>query len=156
MYSVKDVGVPKVKVAEKRIRELNPDVDIEALQLSINDSNVESIVKGMDVVLDGLDSISVRRLVNRACVKHDVPYVFGAAVEMFGNFSTIIPGEKPCLDCFLTGREPPATCLTVGVHPSLASIVASVEVSEAVRLITGVKPLLAGKLLFIDLRNLFF
>ncbi|MGQ9690858.1 MAG: HesA/MoeB/ThiF family protein, partial [Thermoproteota archaeon] len=68
MYSVKDVGVPKVKVAEKRIRELNPDVDIEALQLSINDSNVESIVKGMDVVLDGLDSISVRRLVNRACV----------------------------------------------------------------------------------------
>lgn len=135
---------------------MNLDVDVEALQLSINDSNVESIVKGMDVVLDGLDSISVRRLVNRACVKHDVPYVFGAAVEMFGNFSTIISGETPCLDCFLTGREPPATCLTVGVHPSLASIVASVEVSEAVRLITRVKPLLAGKLPLIDLRNLFF
>jgi adenylyltransferase/sulfurtransferase len=154
VYSVKTLGMLKVKAAENRIREINPDVEVEALPLSVNDYNAESIVKGVNVVLDGLDSLRVRRIVNRACVKLHVPYVFGSAVEMFGNASTIIPGETPCLDCFLPRQEPSATCATVGVHPSLVSIVASIQVSEAVRIITGVKPILKSKLLFFDLRNM--
>lgn len=154
VYSVKDLGVPKVEAAENRIREINPDVEVEALPVSVNDHNAESIVKGVDVVVDGLDSLRVRRIVNRACVGLSVPYVFGSAVEMFGNASTIIPGETPCLDCFLPSQEPSATCATVGVHPSLVSIIASIQVSEAVRIITGAKPVLTSKLLFFDLRNM--
>lgn len=154
VYSVKELGMPKVEAAEKRIREMNPDVEVEALPVSLNDHNAESIVKGVDVVIDGLDSLRVRRIVNRACVGLRVPYVFGSAVEMFGNASTIIPGETACLDCFLPTQEPSATCATVGVHPSLVSIIASIQVSEAVRIITGAKPVLTSKLLFFDLRSM--
>ncbi|MBO3798421.1 MAG: HesA/MoeB/ThiF family protein [Thermoproteota archaeon] len=154
VYSVKTIGMPKVEAAENRIREINPDVEVEALPVSVNDYTVESIVKGVDVVVDGLDSLRVRRIVNRACVRLRVPYVFGSAMEMFGNASTIIPGETPCLDCFLPSQEPSATCATVGVHPSLVSIVASIQVSEAVRIITGAKPILTSRLLFFDLRNM--
>ncbi|MEM3957065.1 MAG: HesA/MoeB/ThiF family protein [Thermoproteota archaeon] len=154
VYSIKELGMPKVEAAENRIREINPDVEVEALPVSVNDHNAESIVKGVDVVVDGLDSLRVRRIVNRACVGLRMPYVFGSAVEMFGNASTIIPGETPCLDCFLPRQEPSATCATVGVHPSIVSIVASIQVSEAVRIITGAKPILMGKLLFFDLRNM--
>lgn len=156
IFDMDSIGMPKVEAAEKRIRAINPDVEVEALPVSVNEYNAEKIVEGMDVVLDGLDTIATRRHVNRACVELKKPYVFGAAVEMFGNVSTIIPGETPCLDCFLPSREPSATCATVGVHPSLVSIVASIQVSEAVKLITGAKPSLAGKLLFVDLRNMFF
>jgi len=155
IFDVNSIGMAKVEAAEKRIREINPDVAVEALPFSINDFNVEQIVEGMNVVLDGLDSFSTRRVVNRACVKLGVPYVFGSAMEMFGNVSTIIPGETPCLDCFLPRREPSVTCATVGVHPSLVSIIASMEVSEAIKIITGRKPSLKNKLLFFDLRNIF-
>jgi adenylyltransferase/sulfurtransferase len=156
VFSVDQLGMPKVEAAEERIKEVNPDVEVEALPLSVNESNSESIVEGMDVVLDGLDTLATRRIVNRACVRLGVPYVFGAAIEMFGNASTIIPGETACLDCFLPAQEPSATCATVGVHPSLVSIIASVEVSEAVKLITGSKPSLANRLFFVDLRKMLF
>lgn len=154
IFGIESLGMPKVEAAEKRIKSMNPDVSVEALPLSINDYNVRDIVRDVDVVLDGLDSLRVRRIVNRACVEFNKPYVFGSAVEMFGNASTIIPGETPCLDCFLPRQEPSATCATAGVHPSLVSIIASIEVSEAVKIITGREPSLKNKLLFFDLRNM--
>lgn len=157
IFSVDSIGMPKVEAAEKRIKAINPDVEVEALPVSVNGFNAKKIVEGMNVVLDGLDSIVTRRHVNRACVELKIPYVFGAAIEMFGNVSTIIPGETPCLDCFLPhGKEPSTTCATVGVHPSLVSIVASVETTEAIRIITRTQPSLTNKLFFIDLRNMFF
>lgn len=156
IFSIDSLGMPKVEAAENRIRKINPDVDVEALPLSVNDYNVKSIVEDVDIVLDGLDSLRVRRIVNRACIELRKPYIFGSAIEMFGNASTIIPGETPCLDCFLPHREPSTTCATLGVHPSLVSIIASIEVSEAVKIITGKKPSLKNKLLFFDLRNMFF
>ncbi|MEM2088515.1 MAG: HesA/MoeB/ThiF family protein [Thermoproteota archaeon] len=156
IFSVKALGMPKAEAAENRIREINPDVDVEALPFSVNDYNAGSIVKDVDVVLDGLDSLRVRRIVNRACVELRKPYVFGSAIEMFGNVSTIIPGETPCLDCFLPRHEPSGTCASLGVHPSLVSIIASIEVSEAIKIITGKEPSLKNRLLFFDLRNMFF
>jgi adenylyltransferase/sulfurtransferase len=156
IFDTNSIGMAKVEAAEKRIRKINPDVAVEALPLSINDFNIERIVEGMDAVLDGLDNFSTRRVVNRACVELRVPYVFGSAIEMFGNVSTIIPSETPCLDCFLPRQESSATCATVGVHPSLVSIIASIEVSEAIKIITGKEPSLKNKLLFFDLRNMLF
>ncbi len=154
LYDVDSLGMPKAEAAENRVRRINPDVRVEALPLSVGEHNAEKVVEDMDIVLDGLDSLAARRIVNRACVKHGKPYLFGAAVEMFGNASTIIPGETPCLDCFLPRQEPSATCSTVGVPPSVVTMVASIQVSEAVKIITGAKPSLAGRLLFIDLRSL--
>lgn len=158
LYGVDDVGYPKVEAAAKRLQNLNPYITVEPLPLSINEANAEDIVEGMDVVVDGLDSMAARYAINRACVKLGVPYVFGAAIITTGNLSTIVPGETACLECFygrLDDRKLPK-CGTVGVHPSLVNVIASLEVSEAVRMLTGRQPLLVNKLLHFDLDELEF
>jgi len=158
LYGVDEIGYPKVEVAAKRLHSLNPYVELEPLSLSINENNAEDIVQGMDVVVDGLDSMAARYAINRACVKLGVPYVFGAAITTTGNLSTIIPGETACLECFygnLDDKKLPK-CGVVGVHPSLVNIIASLEVSEAIRILAGKQPRLANKLLHFDLDELEF
>jgi len=158
LYGVDDVGYPKVEAAAKRLRRLNPYITVEPLPLSVNETNAEDIVQGMDVVVDGLDSMAARYAINRACVKLGVPYVFGAAITTTGNLSTIIPGETACLECFygnLDDKKLPK-CGVVGVHPSLVNIIASLEVSEAIRILTGKQPRLANKLLHFDLDEIEF
>ena len=158
LYGVDSVGYPKVEAAAKRLQTLNPYITVEPLPLSINEANAEDIVKGMDVVVDGLDSMAARYAINRACIKLGVPYVFGAAITTTGNLSTIVPGETACLECFygrLDDRKLPK-CGVVGVHPSLVNVIASLEVSEAVRILTGKQPLLVNKLLHFDLNEMEF
>jgi len=158
IYSVKYFGYSKVEAAAIRLKELNPNIEVEPLPLSVNQHNIESIIKGVDVVIDGLDRMSTRYLVNRSCQKLGVPYIYGAAIMTMGNVSTIVPGETPCLECFQGGIDDELlpSCAVVGVHPSILSIIASIEVSEAVRIITGKKPLLAGKLLHCDIGEMVF
>ena len=158
LYGVDDIGYPKVEAAAKRLQRLNPYITIEPLPLSVNEANAEDLVRDMDVVVDGLDSMAARYAINRACIKLGVPYVFGAAITTTGNLSTIIPGETACLECFygsLDDKKLPK-CGVVGVHPSLVNIIASLEVSEAIRILTGKQPRLANKLLHFDLDEMEF
>jgi len=158
LYGLDDVGYPKVEAAAKRLQNLNPHINIEPLPLSVNQANAEDIVQGMDVVVDGLDSMVARYAINRACIKFGIPYVFGAAIETNGNLSTIVPGKTACLECFygnLDDKKLPK-CGVVGVHPSLVNIIASLEVSEAIRILTGKQPRLVNKLLHFDLDELEF
>jgi len=158
LYSVSFLGYPKVEAAAKRLQELNPSIEIEPLPLSLSVNNAEDVVRDMDVIVDGLDGMKPRYALNRACLKAGVPYVFGAAIMTFGNVSTIIPGETPCLECFQGNLDDGMLpkCAVVGVHPSILSIIASIEVSEAVKLILGKKPSLAGKILHCDIGNMKF
>ena len=158
LYGVDEVGYPKVEAAAKRLHNLNPYIKIEPLPLSVNESNAEDIIQGMDVVVDGLDSMASRYAINRACIKVGVPYVFGAAITTNGNLSTIVPGETACLECFygsLDDKKLPK-CGVVGVHPSLVNIIASLEVSEAIRILIGQQPRLVNKLLHFDLYEMEF
>jgi len=100
--------------------------------------------------------LNPRMALNRACVENNVPYIYGSVITHIGNVSTIIPKETSCLGCWQSGVDESniPTCATVGVMPPVISIIASIQVSEAVRLILGLKPLLAGKLLFFDLDDL--
>jgi molybdopterin/thiamine biosynthesis adenylyltransferase len=158
LYGVDDVGYPKVEVAAKKLNKLNPYIEIEPLPLYVREDNAEEIVKGMDVVIDCLDSMTPRYAINRACVKLGIPYIFAAAITTTGNISTIIPGKTACLECFYGNLDDDKLpkCSVVGVHPSLLSIIASLEASEAIRMLTGRQPLLANKLFHVDLENLEF
>jgi len=158
IYGVDDVGVPKVEAAAKRLRRLNPYITVEPLPLSVNEANAEDIVRDMDVVVDGLDSMAARYAISRACIKLGVPYIFGAAITTNGNVSTIVPGETACLECFYGGLDDKKLpkCGVVGVHPSLVNIIASLEVSEAIKILTGRQPRLANKLLHFDLDEIEF
>ena len=156
LYGVDVVGYPKVEAAEMRLRKVNPFIDIEALPVSVNDRTAAKLVEGVDLVVDGLDRLTPRMALNRACVRLGVPYVYGAVITHVGNVSTIIPGETPCLECWQGGVDEAnvPTCATVGVMPPAISVIASTQVSEAARIILGEKPRLAGKLLFFDLDDL--
>jgi len=158
LYDVSSVGYPKVETAARRLRALNPYVQIEPLPLVIGAHNAEEIVRGMDVVVDGLDHMAPRYAINRACVKMGVPYVFGAAVSTYGNTSTIMPGQSACLECLFGMIRDDAlpSCSILGVHPSILSLVASIEVSEAVRILLGQEPRLANRLLHCDIGALEF
>jgi len=158
LYNLKDIGYPKVEVAARRIMELNPYVKVEPMPIYVDDSTAEDIIEGVDVVLDGLDNISARRALNRACVKLGVPYIFATALQTYGLVSTIIPGETPCLECIFPGvndKDLP-TCATVGVHPAILNLISSIEVFEAVNILTGSEPKLKGKLMVCDLYTLYF
>jgi len=158
LYDTDSLGRPKVEVAFNKLSRLNPDVTLEPVPESLNSGNAEALISGMDVVIDGLDRPEPRYIVNRICNKLKIPYVFGAAIEAFGNVSTLLPGQTFCLECFMPDLkdEDLPVCGLVGVHPSAIGIVSSVQVYEAARVLMGQKPKLYNKLLYIDLREFEF
>lgn len=155
LYDIKVLGYAKAEAAAEKLGRLNPYITLEPLTVSINSENAEDLVRDMDVVVDGLDTMKPRYAINRACVKLGIPYVFGAAVMTYGNASTIIPEKTPCLECFYGNIDDSSipTCAVVGVHPSILSIISSVEVSEAIRIILGEEPVLKGGLLHCSLEE---
>ena len=158
LYDVDSIGRAKVEVAYEKLKKLNPNVEIEPLAEPITKRNVSEVIGGMDVAVDALDSMETRYLVNRACSKQEVPYVFAGVIKSMANASTIIPGKTPCLECFFPGFEDALLpkCALVGVNPAVIGITSSVQVSEAVTILTGKMPKLAGKLLLVDLGDLSF
>ncbi len=158
LYDVDAIGRPKVEVAFNKLSRLNPDVTLDPVPESLNSINAEELISGMDIVIDGLDRPEPRYIVNRVCNKLKIPYVFGAAIEAFGNVSTILPGQTFCLECFMPGLkdEDLPVCGLVGVHPAVIGIISSLQVSEAVRVLIGREPKLFNKLLYVDLRELEF
>ena len=101
IYDTDSIGIPKVEVLLKKLSRLNPDVTIDPVPESLNSINAEELLADMDVIIDGLDRPEPRYIVNRTCNRLKIPYVFGAAIEAFGNVSTIIPGQTFCLECFM-------------------------------------------------------
>lgn len=158
MYDEDDVGQVKVEVAARKLRKMNPDVEIESLPISINDYTAIDAVEGCDVVIDALDSVNARYALNKACVEKNIPFVTGAAVGVSGQAFTILPKDTACYSCMFPELDEDSmpTCSIEGVHPSILSIVGGIEVAEAVKIILGKKPTLSDKILHIDLENLTF
>jgi adenylyltransferase/sulfurtransferase len=158
LYTDDDIGRVKVEAAADRLRRLNPGVEIEPVPTSVTKYTAESIVKGFDVVVDALDSVDARYALNDACIKHNIPLIYAGALGMLGSITTIIPDKTACLRCIfpaLNEEDMPA-CSTEGVHPSILYLVGGIQVSEAVKIITGQQPTLTNKLLYIDLNELSF
>jgi adenylyltransferase/sulfurtransferase len=156
LYSEDDIGKVKVEVAAERLKKINPAVEIEARPISVTKYNAGSIVEGADVVIDALDSIDARYALNDACLEHKLPFIYAGALGMLGSVCTILPGQSACLRCMFPqlAEEDMPTCSTEGVHPSILYLVGGIQVSEAVKIITGQKPSLQDKLLYIDLSDL--
>ena len=158
MFDDSDVGEIKVEVAAKKLQKLNPDVQIEALPISVNDYNAAEVIDGCDVVIDALDSVNARYALNKACVAKKIPFVTGAAVGVTGQVFTILPKQSACYHCMFPALDEDSmpTCSIEGVHPSILSVVGGIEVSEAVKIILEKKPSLSDRILHIDLENLDF
>lgn len=145
--------LPKAIAAKTRIAEINSEIDVEAIIADVNHSNVESLIEGCDLVLDGTDNFQVRYLVNDACVKHSKSWIYGAAVSSYGTTMTIIPGQTPCLRCIFdempdAGSSP--TCDTAGVIMPIIATVSATQVAEALKILVGDTVSLHGSLMQFD------
>lgn len=158
MFDESDVGQVKVEVAAKKLKKLNPDVEIESLPISINDYTALDAVEGCDVVIDALDSVNARYALNKACVEKNIPFVTGAAVGVSGQAFTILPGKSACYSCMFPELDEDSmpTCSIEGVHPSILSIIGGIEVAEAVKIVLGKTPSLSDRILHVDIENLDF
>jgi molybdopterin/thiamine biosynthesis adenylyltransferase len=158
LYSVDDLSYPKVEASAKRLSKVNPLVKIEAVPENLNSGNVEKLLEGVDCVVDGLDNMHTRYLVNRACVKLEVPYVFGAAIGVEGNLSVFTAPDTPCLECVFPSVEDDnlSTCDVRGVLGATPGIIGTMQAMETVKLLTGIGVPLKGKLMICDFSDMFF
>lgn len=158
MFDESDIGQVKVESAAKKLKKMNPDVEIEALPVSVNDYTAFDLVEGCDVVIDALDSVNARYSLNKACVAKQIPFVTGAAVGVSGQAFTILPKKSACYHCLFPALDEDSmpTCSIEGVHPSILSIIGGIEVAETVKIITGKKPNLSDRILHVDLETLDF
>jgi adenylyltransferase/sulfurtransferase len=158
LYTLDDLHYPKVEVSAKRLRKINPLVKVEPIPENVNANNVERLLSGMDCVVDGLDNMRTRYLVNRACARLGVPYVFGAAIGMEGNLSVFAPPETPCLECVLPNIEDGdvLTCDVRGVLGVTPGIIGTMQAMETIKVLTGIGSALKGKLMICDFSDMYF
>jgi molybdopterin-synthase adenylyltransferase len=158
MFEERDVTerLPKAIAAQNRIARINSDIEVDARVVDVNYTNVEELIHDADVVLDGLDNFEARYVLNDAAVKLGKTWVYGAAVGSYGVQMTVIPGNTPCLRCVfpeapLPGTTP--TCDTAGVILPIIATIASFQVTEALKILTGQTAKLHSKLLQFELWN---
>ena len=145
--------LPKAIAAANHLRQINSTLEIEPRILDVNHSSIEQLVDGCDVILDGTDNFATRYLINDACVKHEIPWIYGAAVGSYGVTMTIRPHQTACLRCVFEEAPPAAsapTCDTAGVIMPIINVVSAVQVTEALKLITGRIEDLHGSLMQFD------
>ena len=142
LFDERDVAgrVPKAQAAARRIGEVNSDVTVEALVRDVTPRNIEALIEGMDLVMDGLDNPETRYVLNDACVKHRVPWIYGGVLGMTGMTMSVFPGDGPCLRCVFPDPPPTGslpTCDTMGVLNSAPAIIANLQVTEAYKILLG-------------------
>ncbi len=145
--------LPKAVAARNRIAEINSEPQVEAIIADVNNSNIGQLIAGCDLVIDGTDNFQVRYLLNDACVKNGVTWIYGAAVSSYGTTMTIIPHKTPCLRCIFdempdAGSSP--TCDTAGVIMPIIAIVSATQVVEALKVLVGDFDSLHGSLMHFD------
>jgi molybdopterin/thiamine biosynthesis adenylyltransferase len=149
------IGRPRVESAQRRLRELNPHVEIEIVAENVSESNVESLVGRCDLIVAAAPLFSERLLLNRQAVRQQKPLVDCAMYELEGRIATVIPGQTACLACLYP--EPPANWKRqFPVFSAVSSTVGSLAAMEAIKLIAGLGQSLAGRLLTLDLRDMTF
>jgi molybdopterin/thiamine biosynthesis adenylyltransferase len=145
--------LPKAVAAAEKLRRTNPEVAIEPVVADLNAANVEELLAGADVALDGTDNFEARYLLNDACVKHGVPWVYAAAIGAYGATFPILPGETPCLRCVFAESPPPGTlptCDTAGVLAPAVGVIANLAAAEALKLLVGAHDKLSRALVWLD------
>jgi adenylyltransferase/sulfurtransferase len=133
-------NLPKAAAAERKLRAINSEIEVRGLVSEVNAENIEALMAGMTLVIDGTDNFETRYLVNDACVKHGLPWIYTGAVSSYGMSQTIIPGQTACLRCLfhdIPSAGSTATCDTAGVIGPLVSAIASISATEAIKLIVG-------------------
>ena len=153
LYGQSDIGKKKVDVAKSKIEESNPLVSVTTYPVRVNPSNVLEVMAGYDIVIDATDNFATRYLINDAAVLLNKPYVWGSVNRFDGQAAVFWSSLGPCYRCL--HPEPPApgtvqNCADAGVLGVLCASIASIQVNEVIKAITGIGELQIGKLMIYE------
>jgi len=143
LYDEADVksGLPKAIVAANKLAAINSEIEIEPIVTDVDASNIESLCQNVDIILDGSDNFEIRFLINDVAVKHSIPWVYGGCLGADGQTMTILPGKSACLNCLMLDGPPPPgttpTCDSFGILSPIINVIASIEASEAIKILSG-------------------
>lgn len=147
LHGTADIGRPKSESARKKLGRLNPHCRAEAVHASIDDGSAEALLGDCGVIVDATDNRETRQALNRASVRHRLPFIYGGISGWDGMTATFIPGRGPCFSCLFPTREVANGPSPPPVLGPTAGIVASIQCLEVLRLLIGAPPRLAGRLL---------
>jgi molybdopterin-synthase adenylyltransferase len=159
-HNLARVGVNKAQSAADSIAAINPDVQVTVIPERADAALLDRLVAQNDVVIDCTDNFTTRHAINAACVKHRVPLVSGAAIQLDGQLSVFDPRreDSPCYACIFPPDAPvtDAACATMGVLAPLVGIIGSMQAAQALQVLTGFGEPLVGQLLMLDARSMRF
>ncbi|WMT51610.1 MAG: HesA/MoeB/ThiF family protein [Ferroplasma sp.] len=147
LYSMNDLKKYKAEAAAGKIREVNPDIDVEFYNRAF-DADMAYLVGAVDLVFDGTDNMTTRFIINDACDKYGIPWIFTSAIETYGEFKAVIPGKTSCYACFNKDPAELPSCEVSGVMSTIPAIVAMYGVNMAVKVLLNYE--IDGSLYFID------
>ncbi len=148
-----DIGKSKIDSALEKLKRLNQGVKIEAIEEMITETNVLQLVADFDLIVDAMDNLPTRYVLNKAALERNIPFFHGAVYGFEGRAMTIIPGQTACLRCLYGGVVPGEKFPVVGVTPA---VIGCIQATEVIKYIVGIGELLTNRLLIYDGLNLKF
>ncbi|MCP4022115.1 MAG: HesA/MoeB/ThiF family protein [Desulfobacteraceae bacterium] len=149
LFGNASLGQPKVLSAKDRLKDLNPSVGVTPIQEEVTAGNIDALIKGADVILDGTDNYAARKILNRASLSHGLPFIFGGVKGFDGMVSVFIPGTTACFECIFlppTSKEDQKP----GIIGPAAGIAASIQAMEAIKLLLNIGQSLENRLVRIS------
>jgi adenylyltransferase/sulfurtransferase len=153
IHGQSDIGLPKAESAAASVREINPYVNVVIHNTALSNDNVFEIFEQYDLIVDGTDNFATRYMVNDACVLLHKPYVWGSIYRFDGQASVFWADQGPCYRCLYPEPPPPGmvpSCAEGGVLGVLCASIGSIQVTEAIKVITGIGEPLVGRLMVYD------
>jgi adenylyltransferase/sulfurtransferase len=148
-----DIGQKKISSAESKLEQLNPDVAVEAIDEKITEANIYRLVDGFDLIVDAMDNLPTRYLLNKVAIENKIPFFHGAVYGFEGRAMTVIPGRTACLRCIYHGAVPEEAFPVIGVTPA---VIGCIQATEVIKYLVGIGQLLTNRLLVYDGLNMKF
>ncbi len=145
LHHEKDIGRLKVESAKEKLLSMNPDIEVETISEMLTESNLDALIPECDVIVDALDNLATRQILNRLAIKRRVPLIHGAVTGYDGQVTTIVPGKTPCFYCIFPRISKKEVFPVLGATPG---IIGSIQANETIKFLTGQGKLLEGRLLF--------
>jgi adenylyltransferase/sulfurtransferase len=148
-----DLQRPKVVSAVEKLKKLNPNIAVEALRQTITADNIADLASGMDAIVDAMDNLPIRYLLNRQAIRNNIPFFHGAVRGFEGRAMTVVPGKSACLRCMYRGDIPKEKFPVIGTAPA---VIGSIQATEVIKYLVGIETLLTNRLLVYDGLNMSF
>lgn len=142
-----DIGRKKVDSAKWKLERLNSTIQIEAIAETITETNAPTLFEGCDAILDAMDNLPVRYILNRCAIEKGIPFIHGAVYGFEGRAMTILPGKSACLRCLYRGTLPQEKFPVIGMTPA---VIGCIQATEAVKYLLGIGKLLTNRFLLYD------